>query len=89
MEEHHERYPGKPYFLFIADYGPVGDKLSMGDGYNGARFPYNASDRFSRLEDVHEVYNKLLYYVKDKITQALKGMGGDETKRNPSFYQWK
>ena len=85
-EEDHDRYPGKPYFLHIANYGDVGDKFNMGDGHNGARWPIGASDRYSTLEEAHLMYDKFIHYVKDKIVQAIKN---PTEKKKPSYYQWK
>lgn len=87
-EENHDRYPGQPYFLYIADHGAVGDKFNMDVGYNGIRFPYNASDRFDSLSEAHKVYHKFLNYVKDKILQASK-VKTHEADKKPSYYQWK
>jgi hypothetical protein len=84
------RYPRKPFILFLAGYGPVGDRFNCESGYNGVRWPANASDHFETLEEAIEAHKKLMLYVEDKIKQAAKsGSSSTGKSRRPSYYLWR
>lgn len=76
---------GKPYRLYIAGHGPVGDKFNTGHGKTGKQWPIGASDSFETAEEAVDMYYKFLDYVNDKIKQIPKK---DEGKNRPSYYTW-
>jgi hypothetical protein len=84
----HELTPfcnGKPYRLFIANHGRVGDKFNFGHGKTGKQWPIGAADHFQTAEEAFDMYYKFLEYVEDKIKQIPKTQEG---KQRPSYYTW-
>ena len=58
--------PDKPYCLYISGSGRVGDRLNMGPGKTGKKFPAEAADRFETIQEAARVYFKMLAYVEDR-----------------------
>jgi len=59
--------PDKPYVLYIAGHGPVGDKFNVTTGHFGKTFPPDASSRFATRAEAVNAYYDFFEYVKDVI----------------------
>ncbi len=80
-------YPRRPYVLWIADYGPVGDKFDVDSADTPGMFPAKAAENMETLKEALEVREKFLSYVKSKITQAKKINQAKKIKSGKASYR--
>ena len=77
--------PDKPYRLWIADNGPVGDKLNVDTNSEHSTFPTEATGRFATIEEAITSYERFLRYVESKIRIVNKK---NPKPGGPSWHKW-
>lgn len=94
VKDHPSRFsPDYPYVLYLENYGPIGDKLNMGDSSTGVRFPPKASSRFKTKQAASKILKAFLVYVNAKIKDAEAKKRSDnkedgKKKSKPSYFLW-
>lgn len=77
--------PNKPYCLWIAGNGRLGDKFNVDTNSEHSTFPAEATDRFKTIQEAITAYERFLKYVESKIRLIEKKKykpGG------PSWHRW-
>ena len=77
--------PDKPYCLWIADNGRVGDKFNVDTNSEHSTFPAEASERYATLKEALVAHERFLRYVESKIRIVNKK---NPKPGGPSWHRW-